>query len=136
MLASLVADITQQQGKPPTETTIAGLVADRDWLFANDNYHVDTTHLSSIVRFALLVEDHEVLRLATDLTEYGRRLTAQFQYPGDEPFADTYPASALFFHAQLGEGVDEAVRVFAERAATSRLWKKPELIRPKCTLRC
>src|SRR5580658_10436608 len=66
--AELVNDITQQQGKPPTESTIAGLVADRDWLFANDNYHVDTTHLSSVVRFAQLVEDPEVLRLAVDLT--------------------------------------------------------------------
>ena len=118
LLSALVADITQQQGKPPAESTIAGLVADRDWLFANDNYHVDTTHLSSVVRFALLAEDPEVLRLAVDLTEYGRRLTAQFQYPGDEPFSDTYPASALFFRAQLGEGVDEALGVFAERAAS------------------
>jgi hypothetical protein len=118
LLAALVNDITQQQGKPPTESTIAGLVADRDWLFANDNYHVDTTHLSSVVRFALLAEDKEVLRLAVDLTEYGRRLTPQFQYPGDEPFTDTYPASALFFRAQLGQDVDEALRVFAERAAS------------------
>jgi hypothetical protein len=69
------------------------------------------------MRFALLIEDREALRLAVDMTEYGRRLSAQFQYPGDGPFADTYPASALFFRAQLGEDVDEALRVFAERAA-------------------
>jgi hypothetical protein len=57
-----------------------------------------------------------VLRLAIDLTEYGRRLSSLFQYPGQEPFVDTYPTHALFFRALVGEQVDEALDYFRGRA--------------------
>ena len=118
LTANLVSDITRQQGSPPTEKTIRDLVAERDWLFANDNYHIDTSHLSSIVRFAAILEDAESLRLALDLTEYGRRLSSQYQFRGEEPFTDLYPSSALLFQAGLGENVDEAIRYFREQAAS------------------
>jgi hypothetical protein len=108
--------LAQKQGKPPQETTIAGLVAERDWLFAENEYHIDTSHLAAVVRFALVVDDPEVLRLAIDLTEYGRRLSSLFQYPGQEPFVDTYPTHALFFRALVGEQVGEALDYFRGRA--------------------
>jgi hypothetical protein len=116
LLASLKKDIAREQGSPPRESTVADLVAQRDWLFANDNYHIDTTHLSSVIRFAWMVDDPDVLRRAVDLTEYGRRLSAQFQFPGDDPFSDLYPASGRFFRALLGEGVDETLSYFQEQA--------------------
>jgi hypothetical protein len=113
---NLEAEITKQQSSPPTEKTIQGLVADRDWLFDGDNYHIDTSHLHAVVRFARQVTDQPTLRQAVDLTEYGRRLSRQYQYPGEEPFVDVHPTHALFFRAQLGEGVDEALAYFRERA--------------------
>jgi hypothetical protein len=116
LFGSLVADITRQQGAKPRETTIAALVADRDWLFDNDNYHIDTTHLSSVVRFALLVDDPDVLRLALELTAYGERLAPQFRFPGNEPFTDLYPSAALFIEGLLGTKGDEARAWFKERA--------------------
>ena len=116
LLRSLREYLEKKQGKPPQETTIAALVADRDWLFDDNEYHIDTSHLAAVVRFALVVDDPETLRLAADLTEYGRRLSAMFQYPGQEPFVDTYPAHALFFRALLGEQVDEALDFFRGRA--------------------
>jgi hypothetical protein len=116
LLASLRSDIKRQQGSEPVETTIADMVRDRDWLFTNDNYHVDTTHLNSVMRFALIVDDPEVLRLALDLCEYGRRLSGQFQFNGDPPFDDMYPTSARFVRALLGEEVEDAVAFFAAKA--------------------
>jgi hypothetical protein len=118
LMSSLKAEITREQGIAPQEPTIAGLVADREWLFANDNYHVDTTHLSSVVRFALVIDDAEALRKALDLTEYGRRLNVSYQFRGEEPFADTYPTTALFLGALLGQNVEEALAFFQERATT------------------
>ncbi len=109
-------DVARQQGSAPTETTLAELVRDREWLFENDNYHVDATHLQSIVRFAIILDDAESLRMAIDLTEYGRRLGPAYQYPGRAPFEDTYPQHALFFQALLGERVDEAVAHFKQAA--------------------
>jgi hypothetical protein len=113
---SLRRDIQRQEGKPPAETTIEALLADRDWLFADGMYHVDTSHLNAVVRFAEVLVDEGPLRLAVGLTEYGRRLSAQFQYAGEEPFADPYVSHGLYFQALLGQRVDEALAYFAEKA--------------------
>ena len=117
LLASVRADIAQQEGSEPAGDTLKELVADRDWLFGEHSYHLDTTHLASTVRFSRILEDERQLRLALDLTEYGRRLSSQFQYKGEEPFDDIYPAHGLYLSALLGENVNEAVEYFRTRAA-------------------
>lgn len=117
---SVRADIARQsEAAPPEGESLAELVAQRDWLFADNSYHVDTTHLASVVRFSRLLEDPEHLRLALDLTEYGRRLGEQFRYAGDPPFEDLYPSHALFLRAILGERIEEAVAYFREQAEQS-----------------
>ncbi len=124
LATSLKADIAQQQGEAATETTIADLVADRDWLFGEYSYHIDTTHLASTVRFARLCDDEATMKLALDLTAYGRLLSEQFQYDGDEPFLDQYPSHALYFQALLGIDVEEGLAYFLEKAKTidAREW--------------
>ncbi len=117
LLASVRADIARQEGAEPPEATLAELVADRDWMFSEHSYHIDTTHLASTVRFSRILEDPELLRLALDLTAYGRRLSTQFQYQGDEPFGDIYPSNAFYLGALLGENVDEAIAYFRKKAA-------------------
>lgn len=116
---NLRGDIGRQSGATPTETTLKELVVDRPWLFQELSYHVDTTHLSSVIRFARLLEEPRLLRLALDLTEYGRRLHQQFQYAGDPPFEEQYPSHALFFQALLGENLDEALAHFRGKAEGS-----------------
>ena len=116
LTATIKADIAQQKGSEPAETTLRELVGDRDWLFTDGAYHIDTTHLASTIRFARCLEDEEKLRKAIDLTEYGRRLDTPFQHEGEEPFKDVYASHALFFHAMLGEQTDEALQYFQSRA--------------------
>lgn len=116
LVANVKADIARQEGSSPRETTLKDLVEDREWLFAENSYHLDTTHLASTVRIARVLSDPAELRLALDLTEYGRRLHQQFQYQGDEPFAENYAAHALYFQALLGENQDEAVKYFRTKA--------------------
>jgi hypothetical protein len=116
LVASVKADIARQEGSQPRETTLRDLVQDRDWLFQENSYHLDTTHLAATVRIARVLSESDDLRLALDLTEYGRRLSQQFQYQGDEPFADLYPTHALYFQALLGENVEEAVAHFRLKA--------------------
>ncbi len=118
LLESVRSDITRQAGSPPAESTLGELLADRDWLFTEHTYHIDTTHLASVVRYSRLLNDAQDLRLALDLTEYGRRLSQQFQFAGEPPFEAMYPSHALFFAAQLGQQVDEAVAYFREQAET------------------
>lgn len=119
LLGNLRGDIERQQGAAPREQTIAELVADRDWLFENNNYHVDTTHLAAIIRYALVLDDEESLRLALDLASYGRRLSPQFHFATEEPFTEPYVSHALFFDALLGRRVEEALRYFEQQARES-----------------
>ncbi len=117
LATTLKSDIAQQEGAEPTEATIGKMVADRDWLFGEYSYHVDTTHLASTVRFARICSDPETLCLALDMTHYGRRLNEQFQFQGDEPFVDQYPSHALYFEALLGENQEQALAYFRDKAA-------------------
>ena len=116
LVGSVKVDIARQEGSQPKETTLKELVADREWLFQENSYHIDTTHLASTTRIARNCSDPADLRLALDLTEYGRKLSAQFQYQGDEPFAETYPSHSLYFQALLGQNVDEALAYFKNKA--------------------
>jgi hypothetical protein len=110
--------VAREEGADPAGSTLEELISSRDWLFSQFSYHIDSTHLNSIVRAARIVVDPEILALAFDLTEYGRRLHEQFQFAGEEPFAEVYPSHGLFFAAQLGRQIDEAVTYFGKKAET------------------
>ncbi len=107
--------------RPVSDTAIRDLVAGHEDAFGEYTTHVDTSHLSSVVRFARIVEAPSILALALDLTEYGRRLHKNFQHEGDPPFGDYYPSHGLFFAAQLGQRVDEAVEYFRQRAEEAKV---------------
>ena len=113
---NLVTDISRQEGSEPTESSLSALVENRPGLFGEYSYHIDTTHLASTVRFARVLDDEPALRLAVDLTEYGKRLNEQFQYPGEEPFLDHYGSHALYLGALIGIQVEQAIAYFLERA--------------------
>jgi hypothetical protein len=130
---NLRAEIARHEAARPPEATLAELVADRDWLFGEYSYHIDTTHLASTVRAARILRDEtslrgcevpvpifsQPLRLAADLTEYGRCLHESFQFAGEEPFVDFYPSHRLLYRASLGEQVDEALAYFRGKAETT-----------------
>ena len=119
---NISAHIAQHEGaQPPPDATIDQLVEGRNWLFEGGNYHLDTTHLNSVVRIARILEDRELVRLAWELCAYGRRLDSQYQFTGDEPFADVYPAHALFFAAQLDRDVEAALAYFRDQAERTDL---------------
>jgi hypothetical protein len=84
-MENLKTDIGRQEDATPSESTLKALVADRPWLFQELTYHVDTTHLASVTRFARQLQDKALVSLALDMTEYGRRLHKQFQYESEAP---------------------------------------------------
>lgn len=116
LLSNLKHDIAKREGSTPPEQTLAELLATRPTLLRDGTYHLDTTHLASTVRFARVLDDQATLRKVYDLAQYGRHLHPQFQYPGEEPFLDLYPASLAFFGALLGENVDGGIRYFTQKA--------------------
>jgi hypothetical protein len=116
LLGNLKRDIAKRENQEPTEPTAELLLKARPELMRDGSYHLDTSHLASTVRFARVLDDQDDLRLALDLTIYGRHLHPQFQYPGEEPFLDLFPSSAAFFRALLGQQVDAGIRYFSQKA--------------------
>ncbi len=109
-------DIVRREAPAGDDETLADMIESRPWILGEGGYHLDTTHLSAVVRIASSLEDPALLRKAWELTQYGRRLHHQFQYPGDEPFVDFYPSYATFYATLLGENVDAGLKVFQRKA--------------------
>lgn len=116
LVPNLRADIANRgQPVPPEGTSIAELVAGREWLFAEDAYHIDVSHLAAVVRLAPMVTNDEAIALAADLCAYGVRLSDRHQYEGDPPFERTYHDHAAYFRALLGQDVDQAIEHFRRK---------------------
>jgi hypothetical protein len=113
LVANVRAEISYRGETPqPEASTLAELLSGRDWLFAEDAYHIDVSHLAATVRVAPLLVDPATIALALDLTEYGRRLSERHRYPGEPPFENTYEDHAFYLGAVLGRNVEEAIAHF------------------------
>lgn len=91
----------------------------RSWLFENDNYHIDTSHLNSAVRFARILPNCEEVYLTLELCEYGRRLSERYAFGEAAPFENIYLDTLIFLRAVVGIEVETTVehfRVKAEKA--------------------
>ena len=121
LLASVQREVSQKMPFAPPAKTLRELIAGREWLFAENNYHIDVSHLHATVRFArsLSHEQHaNELTLACDLTEYASQLAPQFQYAGEPPFQDYYPAHREFFKVLLNVDRDAALGYFQKQLAS------------------
>lgn len=116
LVESVRADIANRDSPAGDDENLAAMVEKRRWLFDEGVYHLDTSHLSSVVRFARVLDQPEQIQKAWELTQYGRRLHHQLQYPGEEPFVDFYPAHSAYFSALLGKQVDSSLAVFERKA--------------------
>ena len=107
----------ERAGETAAETTsVMELLAGRDWLFGDNNYYVDTSHLIAVLRFSLDLAEPELLRQALELAEYGTHLSPMFQYKVDPPFDNVYPDHAIYLRALLGKQVEEAIAHFRKKA--------------------
>jgi hypothetical protein len=106
-------DVLRRQPMTAPGLPLRELIAGRDMLFADDSYHIDVSHLNAVVRFGrALNRECPELDLALQLAEYGARLARQYQYGGNPPFDDFYPAHIRFFQALLGQEQDAALDYF------------------------
>lgn len=116
LVANLRGEIARRgQPLPPEGTSIAGLIEGRDWLFVDDAYHLDVSHLASTVRLSPLLKDVEAIELAIGLTAYGRNLSDRHKYEGDPPFEAHYEDHAAYLGALLGRDVEPAIARFRDK---------------------
>ncbi len=116
LTANLRAEITRRgQVLPPEGTTIAGLIAGRPWLFTDEAYHIDISHLASIVRMSLLARDREAIATAVDLTAYGRCLSPRLVFDGSPPFDKIFDDHGVYLNALIGREPDIAIAHFRRK---------------------
>jgi hypothetical protein len=112
----LAAEVERHDGKLPTETSIRELIAGRDWLFGDDCYHIDLSHLSSVVQMSMHLTPCPALEMARELCEYGQRLSGRFVNPGDPPFEDLYRAIGIYLAILAGDNVEAGLDYFRHQA--------------------
>lgn len=96
--------------------SLGELIRGREFIFADGAYHVDVSHLHSIVSFARhLQKGDPELQLAIELSQYGGQLAEPLQYPSDVPFDDYYTANENFLKAVAGIDVDQSLQYFIDR---------------------
>jgi hypothetical protein len=118
LIERLKAD-REARGMPnPPGATVRDLID--PVLFEDEGYHIDLSHLSSVVQLALGLPAGPERDLAVELCEYGRRLAPSIRGRGELPFDEPYADQLVYLTALAGTNVDAAVSHFrakADRAA-------------------
>jgi len=107
-------DVTSKEGSAPAG--IMAMLKDRDWLFADDAYHVDTSHLNAVVRMARMLPKCDEVFQAIQLCEYGRRLSPRYRYAEPAPFEDVFESSARYLKVIAGVETPKGLDYFRSRA--------------------
>ena len=111
----LARTIESREGIKPDSTSIVELIGNREWLFGEYDYYVDTSHLVSLLPYCVEVTDPGVLRLFHELCAYGKRLSPQFQSQGQPPFENPYVDYGEYVQARLGCEVDDRIAHFRRK---------------------
>jgi hypothetical protein len=112
----LKAEIAHKQGFAPTGKTVPELIAGRDWLFEDDCYHIDISHLSSVVQMSTQLDACDELKLARELCAYGKKLSPRFQFNADPPFEKQYVDYDVYLSILAGEDVEGGLGWFHKKA--------------------
>jgi hypothetical protein len=114
---SLKRAVTRSEGQAPETSSISDLIPGRDWLFEDNNYYIDTSHVISIIQFSIESHDREILSLALELTDYGGHLAPMYQFRGNPPFENVYEDYGVYLRALLGKNVDRGIAHFRNKLA-------------------
>jgi hypothetical protein len=120
LLERLRSDLAGRGVEVPAGATITQLVEAHPELFAEDSYHIDTSHLSSVVQMSTQLSPGPENTLARELCAYGRKLSRGLQGVNDPPFDEGYDDYLAFLNAVAGVNVAaglERFRAKAEREA-------------------
>lgn len=117
--------IQQREGAAPEAHSLAALIADRDWLFGEFEYYVDSSHLVSVIPYCLEPADDATLALIDELCEYGRHLSPNFAFKGSPPFEDGYVDYQHYTRAVLGRDVETHLSHFRGKIARDQAAGSP-----------
>ena len=110
-------DLTGRGVTVPDGATIPQLVNLDPALFADDAYHIDTSHLSSVVQMSTQLPPGAGVNFARELCAYGRKLAPNLQGNNDAPFEENYDDYLAYLNVIAGEKVEEGLKRFEAKAA-------------------
>ncbi len=113
----LYSDVVSRGRTVAAGTTIFALIEANPDLFTEDTYHVDVSHLSSVVQMGVQLPDVPELELARELCEYGRRLSPQFRGDADSPFESTYADYLVYLNVVTGRDIEAGLAHFHGKIA-------------------
>ncbi|MBM3728316.1 MAG: hypothetical protein FJW40_23190 [Acidobacteria bacterium] len=119
LAANLARSVEEAEGAAPASTRVIHLIAGRAWLFEGMNYFIDTSHLVTVLRYAIDLESPEHLRMAIEMAAYGACLNEMFHHRGDPPFENIYADTAAYLKVLLGEDVEASLDHFRAKAAAA-----------------
>jgi hypothetical protein len=112
LVERLSSEIEHVENLRPTSHAIQELLAGRDWLFADDLYHIDVSHLGAVVQMSIHLPSCLELNLARELCVYGQRLSPRCQFGSDPPFENQYRDYGVYLAILAGDNVEEGLAAF------------------------
>jgi len=116
---SLASEIERGEGaRPDQNQPVESLLEGRSWIYDDDAYAIDISHLASVVRLSPLLKNDDSIELARQLAIYGGGLSDRFRYDGLPPFEDVYADHLVYLNALLGREAEKAVTHFQAKLHT------------------
>ena len=103
-----------------TGTSIAELIAGRDWLFADESYHIDISHLASVVRMSILRHRPRDDRAGRRPDRVRPPALAAAPVRGPPPFERIFDDHGIYLGALLGRDVEAAIAHFRAKLLAMR----------------
>lgn len=112
LMERLRAEIERVQNFKPSGKTIRELIEGRDWLFNDDFYHIDLSHLNSVVQMSTQLDKCQELEMTRDMCAYGKKLSPRFRYQSEPPFEDQYADYDKYLAIMTGDDVEGGLAHF------------------------
>jgi hypothetical protein len=112
-------DIEARGETVPPGASVVEMLQGREYLTAEGAYHIDTSHLSSVVQFSLELTHGSALSKARQLCSYGERLSSVFQHDSDPPFENSYRDYRVLLEILDGHEVESGLKHFRDKIEPS-----------------
>lgn len=114
----LLGDLKHRGLAVSDDATVPELIAHD--VFADDMYHIDTSHLNSVVQFAAQLPPCEELTLAVELSQYGEKLSPNLRPDAAPPFENSYADYTPYLKVLAGIDVDAGLAHFHAKLPAAR----------------
>ncbi len=116
----LTGDLSARGVKVPADASVREIIAGRGELFTDDAYHIDTSHLSSVVQFAMHLPPCPEHELAAQLCEYGAMLSANLQGDTHPPFDNGYADYKVYLDIVSDRNREEGIQHFMAKLPAAK----------------